>query len=195
MAHFLLKVAFDLHPIVHYLLLYAICFAVLLINIFIKHYFTKNTAAIEKFLKKKQKNPYYHFVYGLANQEDKKVIASYRKLVTQKKYKKHYPLLTVVFSFYFEQLHGLEKEIEKIRSQKLRLYYDLWLQIKRKKQISSKELSKLKTKWMKEALLAELEESNGRTEQAKIHRENALKQAKGLSFYQLKKQYERKYTK
>ncbi|GKU82783.1 hypothetical protein [Niallia sp. NCCP-28] len=193
MAHFLLEMAFDLQPFVHYLLLYVICFAVLLVNMLIKHYFTKNMSAIEKFLVKKQKNPYYRFLYGLANKDDKKVIHSYRKLVTQKKYQQHYPLLTVVFSFYFEQLDGLEGEIEKIKSQKLRTYYDLWLKIKRKKQVSNKEFSKVKTPWMKEALLGELKEATGQTEQAQIHRRNALKLAKGLIFYQLKKQYERKY--
>ncbi|PKG22392.1 14-3-3 family protein [Niallia nealsonii] len=194
MAHFLLEIAFDLHPFVHYLFLYVICFAVLLMNILIKHYLTKNMSRIEKFLLKKQKNPYYRFLYGLANKDDKKVIHSYRKLVTQKKYQQHYPVLTVAFSLYFEQIDGLEDEIKKIKSQKLRTYYELWLKIKSKKKVSSKELSKVKIKWMKEALLAELEEINGQTEQAKIHRGNALKQAKGLAFYQLKKHYERKYT-
>ena len=191
-GHFLLEMAFDLHPFFHYLILYVICFGVLLIHTLMKHYFTKNMESMEKFLQKKQKNPYYRFLYGMANKDDQKVIHAYRKLVTQKKFERHYPLLTVVFSFYFDQFAGMEKEIRKIKSKKLQTYYGLWLKTKTNQNVTSKELAKVKAKWMKEDLLAELAEINGQEAQAKIHRENALKLAKGLTFYQLKKQYEKK---
>ncbi len=156
---------------------------------------TRNMNKLEKLFKKNKKHPYYSFIYGISNKDDKRVISSYRKLIKQKKYQPQYPLFTIIFSLYFDKTLGLKEEIEKIKQLEKRGYYQTLVLIKENNLEEAEKLVKtIKKKWMKEALLAEITLIKGEGEMAKKHAKSALKHTKGIQYYTLKKTYEREFS-
>jgi hypothetical protein len=157
-------------------------------------YVAKNSKSLESFLRRRKRDPYCRFIFAIGNKNDKEVIEAYRMLIRKKKYKNHFPLFTVIFSLYFEKTDGLEEEVNKIKPTQIRLYYEIMLMIQKTegKRIE-KEIYTIKRKWMKEALLAELERKRGRVDKEIGHAKSALKAARGLQYYILKKEYERLY--
>lgn len=156
---------------------------------------TRNIKKMDKLFKKNKKHPYYSFIYGISNKDDKRVIASYRKLIKQKKYQSQYPLFTIIFSLYFDKTLGLKEEVEKIKQPESRDYYQTLVFIKDNNLEEAEKLVKtIKKKWMKEALLAEIALIKGEGEMAKKHAKSALKHTKGIQYYTLKKTYEREFS-
>jgi hypothetical protein len=156
---------------------------------------TRNMDKLEKLFKKNKKHPYYSFIYGISNKDDKRVISSYRKLIKQKKYQPQYPLFTIIFSLYFDKTLGLKEEIEKIKQPEKRGYYQTLVLIKENNlEEADKSVKTIKKKWMKEALLAEIALIKGEGEMAKRHAKSALKHTKGIQYYTLKKTYEREFS-
>ncbi|MFT8322477.1 MAG: hypothetical protein ABF649_16410, partial [Bacillus sp. (in: firmicutes)] len=82
-------------------ILCALFFSIMLRNTVINVFFSKNDQAIDIFFRKRKSNPYYCFVYSIANCDDRGVIKSYRKLVTKKINKQFYPYLPLYFPFIF----------------------------------------------------------------------------------------------
>ena len=156
---------------------------------------TSNINKIEKMLLKNRKHPYYRFIYAVSNKDDKQIILSYRKMVKQKKYQRLYPLITIIFSLYFNKTLGLAEEIEKLRQPTLKKYYKALLLIEENQLNEAKNIAETMNKtWMIEALLSEVRLKEGDQGQAKKHAKTALKHARGIQYYLLKKEYERKYS-
>ncbi|WP_445487199.1 hypothetical protein [Niallia sp. 03133] len=175
-------------------ILFLMVLLVIIGNSIINIYISKKEKNIHKWLKKRQWNPYSRFIYSMANQDDKGVVESYRKLVTMKRYKQKYPYFTVLFSLYFENWKGVEDEIYKIKSAQIRLYYQILYKLKKDGNIlTDEQLLKIKRNWMKEVLLAEQAGLLGQKAKAKMHAKLAINTSRGMAYYQLKKYYERKY--
>ncbi|MGP7819467.1 hypothetical protein [Niallia sp. 01092] len=172
----------------------SILIIVFLIHGIVNAYISTDEHAIHTFLQKRLESPYYRFLYSLTNHDDKGVIESYRKLVTIKTNKKNYAYFTVLFSFYFNNMKGMEDEINKLKSPQYRLYYQtLFLLKKEGPFVKAQPLMNMKRKWMKESIFAEQAEMLGQMEEAQLHAKKAIHAARGFQYYQLKKYYWGKY--
>lgn len=186
---FLLERTVNINLWIQLVIIYIVMVAFLLLPTFNILYFTRDGKKVEKFLVRNKKNPYYRFIYAIAHKQEKGIIHSYRKLLRTNSYKKHFPLLTIIFSVFFKNTIGLEEEIAKLTNQNTKNYYTLRLMIENKESNNIEEsLSLVKNRWMKESLLAEIALKKGERLQAKEHLQYALQFSRGLPHYLLEKE-------
>ena len=191
---FLLESYLTFPIIVDLLICYVFVFVLMYLFFLVNINTTKNINKIEKQFLKNRKHPYYRFIYAISNKEDKQVILSYRKMVKQKKYHRFYPLITIIFSLYFNKTMALEEEVEKLSQPSVKKFYKAWILIEQNQLKEAENIAdSMKKVWMKEALISEVKLKKGEIESAKRHAETALKHARGIQYYSLKKEFERKY--
>lgn len=174
---------------------YILIFSLLYGYLFMQNNREKDSRKVEKRLKNNRKHPYYGFILAMSNRNDRQVILTYRKMIKNKKYLRFYPQITILFSLYFDQALGLEDEIKKLKRPAWRAYYKTIILLKQNELNQAEEVLKtIKVSWMKEALLCEWKLKIGDRNQAQKHANLALKHARGIILYQLKKEYENKFS-
>ncbi len=166
-----------------------ILLAVFLFLKVISYYFDKKSRSskwIEKYLLLRRHNPFYGYIYALANKDDKAVIANYRKAVKRPHLRKYYPLLTILFCFYFQSSKGVEDEIAKLNSHSNKSFFMQWLKISQ----TNSETSLIPThnKWMEETLFALVERGRGQHDRANRHLLKARNHSAGIVYYILDKE-------
>lgn len=172
------------------------CLAFLL-SLYLLAYYTerisRNSKWIGSYLRLRKHHPYYGYILALTNKNDKAVISNYKRLVNRPQYRKLYPVLTILFCFYFHSTNGVEGEIEKISCDNKKRFFRQWLKIGFKSEsLVKEEVCSIDDLWMKEVLYALAVKQKGNDNQALYHWHKGLKQAKGIIYYTLEKVIERK---
>ena len=191
----LLELYFSFPIIVDLLVCYLIVFFLMYFSTLINVHKTRNINKLEKFFIKHRKHPFYRFLYAVSNNDEKEMIESYRKMMKQKKFQRLYPLVTIIFSLSFHKTMGLYEEIENLKQSYLKKYYRALVLIEDKQLIEASSIAKtIKRNWAREAIYSEINFREGKKEAAKRHAKKAMKHSRGLRYYLLKKEYERKYS-
>jgi hypothetical protein len=154
-----------------------------------------NITKVEKFLLKNKKNPNFYIVYALANGLDEDVRKITDSLLQKYKQPSRQALYKIGAALYFKNMIVVRNEIEYVKSDAYRLYYQAILLIDEGDIEGANELIvKVPTKWMKNALLAEREKQLNHTTEAQSYAEKAKQESRGLQRYLLHKTYEREFN-
>lgn len=156
--------------------------------------FETNISKIERFLLKNKKNPNLYMIYALANELDEEVRGLTEKLLQKYKNRSRQAMYTVGKALYFKDIEEAKLHINQISQLSYRLYYQSIILIEEGDFDGAvKMIEEVSTKWMKDALLAELEKKRNNLPNAKKYANQAKLHSKGLQRYLLHKTYEREF--
>ncbi len=182
--------------------IYTISLVVLVILVLVLYplvytsFFGTNIDKIEQFLLKNKKNPNFYIIYALANKRDEEVEDLTDKLLHKTKQESRQSMYRVVKALYFKDVNEAKSHVHLIKQETYRLYYQAGILLEEEDlEGASKVIDEMphSPKWMKDALLAQLEQKRNNIPEAKKHANNAISQAKGLQRYVLYKTYEREF--
>ncbi|MNE35680.1 hypothetical protein D3C80_1294560 [compost metagenome] len=152
----------------------------------------KRVDRVESFLRSQKKNPALYIQYVLANRlEDEaktimeQLMSKYKRATAQAPFKAAYGL-------YRKDMAAVQKAVPYIRYPDYRAYYETALLVEDGKSAQAREhLESIKKRWMRSALLAEMERKSGNSVTAVKHARDAVYFSRGVQRYVLHKEYER----
>ncbi|WP_310829028.1 hypothetical protein [Paenibacillus pedocola] len=152
----------------------------------------KRVDCVESFLRSQKKNPALYIQYVFANRlEDEakmimeQLMSKYKRATAQAPFKAAYGL-------YRKDMAAVQEAVPYIRYPDYRAYYETALLVEDGKSAQAREhLESIKKRWMRSALLAEMERKSGNSVTAVKHARDAVYFSRGVQRYVLHKEYER----
>lgn len=185
----------NVPEILIFVIAYIIVFGFLLSPILYSLYRSKNIDKLEKFLVKRQRHPYYQFIYGMANKDASKLEEAYSKLLKKPRRKSLHAFIQTIYALYNGNPEEAKEFVNGIQTVTLRNYYEVAIAMEENNLQEAKKLMEKPLKpWMIHALSAELEKKQGNHDKALEHAKNALELTKGLQHYILVKVYQREFS-
>ncbi|MFP9128659.1 hypothetical protein [Niallia sp. BSM11] len=164
--------------------------AILFLRLLAYHFEKKSRSSkwIETYLRLRKHNPYYGYIYALANKDDKAVIANYRRAVKRPNLRKYYPLLTILFCFYFHSTKGVNEEIAKLSSDNNKKFFMQWLKIRQNNDEFNDSSLASDHKWMEYTIAALDYQEQGKCDSANKQLMKACNHSNGIIYYILEKE-------
>ncbi|AIQ47766.1 hypothetical protein R70723_19105 [Paenibacillus sp. FSL R7-0273] len=152
----------------------------------------KRVDRVESFLRSQKNNPGLYIQYVLANKlEDEakivmeQIMGKYKRTTAQAPFKAAYGL-------YRKDMAIVQEAVKDIRYPDYRAYYEAAIMVEDGKSTEArKHLESIKKRWMRSALLSEIERRAGDIEAAVKHAREAVDASGGAQRYILHKEYER----
>ena len=177
-----------------FIIAYIIVFAVLLSPILYYLYRSKNMEKLEKFLVKRQRHPYYQFVYGMANKNDSLIEEAFTKLQKKPRRKSFQAYIQTCYALYKRNTEEAKKFVNGIQRVTLKNYYQVAIALEENNLQEAKNLMQKPLKpWMIHTLSADLEKRQGNLDKASEHANKALELTRGLQYYILVKVFQREF--
>ncbi|RTZ55009.1 hypothetical protein EKO25_14925 [Bacillus sp. SAJ1] len=174
----------NVPEILVFIIAYIIVFAVLLSPVLYSLYRSKNMEKLEKFLVKRQRHPYYQFIYGMANKNDCLIEEAFTKLQKKPRRKSFQAYIQTFYALYKQNPEEAKKFVNGIQTITLKNYYEVVIAIEENNLQEAKKLMQKPLKpWMIHALSAELEKKHGNLDKASEHANKAMELTRGLLIF------------
>ncbi|MBY0217857.1 hypothetical protein [Paenibacillus illinoisensis] len=164
---------------------------------FIIHYFyplalEKRMDRVESFLRSQKNTPELYIHYVLANRFEDESRMVMEQIMSKHKKEKAQAVYKAAYGVYRKDMNDVREAVPYIRFSDYRAYYETILLSEDEKSTQAREcLKSIKKRWMRSALLAEIEIKAGRRETAIKHAREAVNASRGVHRYVLHKEYER----
>ncbi|MBB6451798.1 putative negative regulator of RcsB-dependent stress response [Salirhabdus euzebyi] len=147
-------------------------------------YGTKDIEKTEKFLLMNKKNPFFHFVYAVANDQKDEVEHSFEKVMAKYKAPARQALHTIIYALYKKDAEQAREQLPHIQPAKYQSYYEALVLVEEGKMDEAQAVADNQlTGWMKETVRAEILLKAGDKDEAKGILEQAMLETKGLQCY------------
>ncbi|MBY0010002.1 hypothetical protein [Paenibacillus typhae] len=152
----------------------------------------KRVDRVESFLRSHKKNPALYIQYALANRLDDEAKTTMDKLMSKYKHSKALATYKAAYGLYRKDMAAVQEAVQDIRYPDYRAYYEAALLVEDGKSAEARgHLESIKKRWMRSALLAEIERKDGNEEAAVKYAKEAIGASGGVQHYVLHKEYER----
>ncbi|WP_042199262.1 hypothetical protein [Paenibacillus camerounensis] len=152
----------------------------------------KRVERVEDFLLRHKHKPGVYIHYVVANRLDDEAKTTMDKLMTKYKHSRALATYKAAYGLYCKDMDAIRTAVPYIRYADYRAYYATLLLIEDGKSTEAREhLESIKKRWMRSALLAEVERKSGDIEAAVKHAREAVDTSGGAQRYVLHKEYER----
>lgn len=164
---------------------------------FIIHYFyplalEKRLDRVESFLLIQKSTPELYMNYVLANRFEDESRMVMEQIMSKHRSEKAQAVYKAAYGVYRKDMNDVRKAVPHIRFSDYRTYYETILLSEDEKSTEARErLKSIKKRWMRSALLAEIEIKAGYREKAIQHARKAIDASRGVHRYVLHKEYER----
>ncbi|WP_336783370.1 hypothetical protein [Paenibacillus illinoisensis] len=164
---------------------------------FIIHYFyplalEKRLDRVESFLLIQKSTPELYMNYVLANRFEDESRMVMEQIMNKHRSEKAQAVYKAAYGVYRKDMNDVRKAVPHIRFSDYRTYYETILLSEDEKSTEARErLKSIKKRWMRSALLAEIEIKAGCREKAIQHAREAIDASRGVHRYVLHKEYER----
>ncbi|PAD33090.1 hypothetical protein [Paenibacillus sp. 7523-1] len=164
---------------------------------FIIHYFyplalEKRMDRVESFLRGQKNTPELYIQYVLANRFEGESRMVMEQIMSKHKKEKAQAVYKAAYGVYRKDMNDVREAVPYIRFSDYRAYYETILLLEDEKSTQAREcLKSIKKRWMRSALLAEIEIKAGHRETAIKHAREAINASRGVHRYVLHKEYER----
>ncbi|WP_090713553.1 hypothetical protein [Paenibacillus typhae] len=152
----------------------------------------KRVERVEDFLLSQKHKPGIYIHYVLANRLDDEAKTTMDKLMRKYKHSKALATYKAAYGLYCKDMAAIGEAVSHIRYPDYRKYYETVLLLEEGKSAQAQEhLQSIKKRWMRSALLAEMERRAGDIEAAVKHASEAVDASRGAQRYLLQREYER----
>ncbi|KEZ50579.1 hypothetical protein AZ46_0207900 [Metabacillus indicus LMG 22858] len=153
--------------------------------------FSKDIRKSESYILKHQSNPMYQFYYAVANNLDDEAEEAMGKFQSKYKNSERRALIQTTYALYKQEPSEAKKYLHLIKSPAYRTYYEGLIAAESRKFKEARDhAERLQEGWMKNSILAEMAEKQGKKSEAKERAAMAFEQTRGLQRYILYKNFE-----
>ncbi|MNW25599.1 hypothetical protein D3C74_23440 [compost metagenome] len=164
---------------------------------FIIHFFyplalEKRIDRVEYFLHGQKNTPGLYINYVLANRLEDESKITMEQLMNKYKLESARAPYKAAYGLYRNDMNAVQEAVPYIRFSDYRAYYETILLLEDGKSAQAREhLKSIKKRWMRSALLAEIELRAGSIDTSIIHARDAIDSSRGVHRYVIHKEYER----